>query len=75
MAQPLRREKMNIRTQKLTQNINQALRCTWVMAKEQERLQRYDIRGNEIADTGPVDELIKTVEQFLADVKATRNNV
>ena len=63
-----------INTRKLTKHLNQALRRSWVIIQEQERNLANDETFNDATVEYPTDELIRTVEQFLVDIKATRTN-
>jgi len=65
----------HVNTRKLTKQLNQALRRSWVIIQEKERhLSNYAHQKNLEQDSeAPIDELIQTVEQFLDEVKATRD--
>ena len=64
-----------VNTRKLTKQLNQALRRSWVIIQESEKQITEDAREAMPRDEAgtPIDELIRTVERFLDDVKATRN--
>jgi len=63
-----------VNTRKLTKQLNQALRRSWVIIQEKEKhITHYgSYYGVEDAEEAPIDDLIQTVEQFLDEVKATR---
>ena len=64
----------HVNTRKLTKQLNQALRRSWVILQEKERHLVHNAGEYKVEeiDEAPIDELIETVEQFLDDVKATR---
>jgi len=64
-----------VNTRKLTKQLNQALRRSWVIIQEKERHLTYYARpkSREEECEAPIDEFIETVEKFLDEVKATRN--
>jgi len=63
----------HVNTRKLTKQLNQALRRSWVIIQEKERqLIHYSSKKFEDENEAPIDEFIQTVEQFLKEVKATR---
>lgn len=63
-----------VNTRKLTKQLNQALRRSWVILQEKERHLNQHAHLNASNDEEhPIDELIETVEQFLDDVKATKH--
>jgi len=63
-----------VNTRKLTKQLNQALRRSWVIIQEKEKhiTHHGSDYSMEEAEEAPIDDLIQTVEQFLDEVKATR---